>query len=97
MARHYTRKDFIRHAPAEPLHRYLSQPEFGSDVPWEKLDGKDPDLVFRRIDEATASVQESIDRDFRDVHALVDVQQALQDWCWELGVLEKTPGGKRRP
>lgn len=72
MARHYQRKDFLRHAPKELLYRYLSNPDLGFGLPVEKFEGNATDLIFAEINQLSFSLQTRIDRDLGDINNLAD-------------------------
>ena len=79
MARHYSPKSFLRQAPHALLQRYLTEVGVDRDIPWRHLDKKSIDLVLRAIDRAPEGVRRVVDRDFREIYAILWHFQRLSE------------------
>ncbi len=72
MARQYSLKGFLRHAPNRLLEVYFEQLGLGEDIDWEYLPEMDVEPIFAAIQAADVSTQERMGLDFHWVHDLAD-------------------------
>lgn len=72
MARQYSLKSFLRHAPNRLLKVYFERLGISGDIDWESLLETDVEPVFALIQSADVSAQERMGLDFHWVHDLAD-------------------------
>ena len=72
MARQYSPKSFLRQAPNALLRSYLTSRAVGDDLPWDHLEEKNINPVYRAIDSAPDKLKAEIVRDFRDILDMAD-------------------------
>ncbi|MEN6521141.1 MAG: hypothetical protein ABFD46_08335 [Armatimonadota bacterium] len=82
MARQYSLKGFLRHAPNRLLEAYFERLGLGEDIDWEYLPETDIEPVFAAIQAADVSAQERMGLDFHSIHDLADeagIQTLIQE------------------
>jgi hypothetical protein len=70
MARQYSTRSFLRHAPNSLLRRYLRRRRITKDLDWGSLRETQIDIIFEAIQSAPEGRRARIESDFRDIEEM---------------------------